>query len=460
MPKESKNYPEITQKLLRRARQGHIFHNPTPVTNGKDDKTKGATKEAEGGYVAKKWTLVARDQEAAEEPTYLAKRRKGLPPMFGAGVANINPQASFRTTKVKKYDADGKMHVYEVLAPEGQQVEGEIVAEDEAAKAVPVEPIAAAPGTVVEGVGVVNDQGVVVSNDLLLPTPPRRKPPPPRRKPKKGPGRGKKKVLFNEGDAAAGEGATSGGLLNVPGIAAEQATDSAQPSSQADTPMPDAGDDEEGSGSEGEEGDEGDEGREEGELSPSLEPEKEKSEQPTEPPPTNNEPVTAPMPTTEVKEEQKDEDAMMVDSDAPADGIPTSAPTEPAQAAVAAAAAAAAAPSSLPGLASQLKSPSLPPAQPTDTSSSAVATVLADHASSPDIPLATSSTTIPTDLPGLDKLAETEDDVVGKTQQAGVSDGGSDAGAAPALPDEAKEEVKKENDGDGTEAVKKDSPAT
>ena len=46
MPKESKNYPEITQKLLRRARQGHIFHNPTPVTNGKDDKTKGATKEA------------------------------------------------------------------------------------------------------------------------------------------------------------------------------------------------------------------------------------------------------------------------------------------------------------------------------------------------------------------------------------------------------------------------------
>ena len=396
-------YPEISQKLLRRARQGHIFHNPTTTTTGKDDKSKTAAQEAEGGFRSKKWTIVERDQEV-EEPTYLAKRRKGLPPVFGAAIANLNPQTSYRTTKVKKYDADGKLHVYEVLAPEGQQVEGEIVAEDEAAQAAPVEPVAAAPGTIVEGVGVVNEHGVVVSNDLLLPTPPRRKPPPPRRKPKKGPGRGKKKVIFDGDAAAAGEGTSAGGLLNVPGIAAEQATDSAQPSSQADTPMPDAGDDDEGSGSEGEEGEDGDEGREEGELSPSPEPEKAPTTEPTsEPPAAGNEPLPAPVPTTEVKEEQKDEqDAVMADSDV---AVPTSEPT-------------------LPGLAAALKSPSLP-AQQTDASSAAAAPippVVDNIASSPDVPLATSSTAehVPT-LPGLsDTSIPPITETVGEEQSVAV----------------------------------------
>jgi hypothetical protein len=299
--------PEISQQLLRKARAGQIYHSPVPATNGKEDKSKSGSKEADGVFVSKKWTLVARDQEA-EEPTFLAKRRKGLPPTFGVGLSALVPQTSYRTTKVKKYDAEGKMHVYEVLAPEGQQVEGEIVAEDEAAKAVPVEPVAAAPGTIVEGVGVVNEQGIVVSNDLLQPTPPRRKPPPPRRKPKKGPGRGKKKVLFEGGDTTNNNGEAASGLLNVPGIATERAADSAAPSSQGDTPMPDAGDDDDGSGSEGEEGEDGEDGREEGELSPTPEPEKAGASISSE---RNTEATAAaPAQAVEVKEEHKEDDVM------------------------------------------------------------------------------------------------------------------------------------------------------
>jgi hypothetical protein len=361
------------------------------VTNGKDDKNKSAKEQAEGGFVSKKWTLVARDQEA-EEPSYLAKRRKGLPPVFGANVVNLNPQTNYRTTKVKKYDADGKLHVYEVLAPEGQQVEGEVVADDEAAKAAPVEPVSAAPGTVVEGVGVVNEHGVVVSNDLLLPTPPRRKPPPPRRKPKKGPGRGRKKVIFTDGENASGEGAAASGLLNVPGIAADRATDSAQPSSQADTPMPDAGDEDGESGSEGEEdGDgDGDDGREEGELSPTPEPEIAITQPTSEAALANVEESNRPVPTTEVKEEQGDDDAMAIDTDSKIDDTTTEL-----------SGAIDAAPTSIPGLSDPVGLASTLEVQEAQA-------LLEEPRSLPEPPLASMLEAQPILIPGLPPLVSTE----------------------------------------------------
>jgi hypothetical protein len=240
-------------------------------------------KEVQQGFVVRKWTVLPRHLEEAE-PEHLAKRRKGLPPSFGSGyVGPLAPSTAFRKTKVKKVDADGNVHIYEVLAPEGQTIEGEVVDEDDTMKDAPVE-AAAAPGTIVEGVGVVNEQGVVVANDLLpQPTPPRRKPPPPRRKPKKGPGRGRKKVLFEDGEQKGpGDGASNS--LQAPGMATTDGiTGTAVASTEGDTPMPDAqdGDEEEGSGSsgeEGEEGDEGDQGREDGELSPTPEPEPTPSE--------------------------------------------------------------------------------------------------------------------------------------------------------------------------------------
>lgn len=273
MPRDSHLLPEVSQQLLRAARAGRIYRPPTPP-NDYDEKDnppeEEEVKEIQQGFVAKKWSLVPRHLEEPERE-HLAKRRKGLPPTWGGGALGpLAPQTAFRKTKVRKFDAEGNAHIYEVLAPEGQKIEGEVVEEDEALKSAPVE-TAVAPGTVVEGVGIVNAEGVVVANDLLQPTPTRKKPPPPRRKPKRGPGRGRKKVTFPDAGTA-GLG-TPSNMLSVTGTtASDAASESAVPSTQGDTPMHDAQDgDEDETGSEGEDGDE--DGREEGELSPTPEPE-------------------------------------------------------------------------------------------------------------------------------------------------------------------------------------------
>jgi hypothetical protein len=206
------------------------------------------TKEIRTGFTIKKYVKVARHLEVSE-PEYLAKRRKGLPsPYVNGQVA----QPALRETKVKKLDADGNVAVYKVLVPEGQAVEGEVQPTDDAIEAAPA---TAAPGTIVEGVGVVNAEGVVVANDLLQQTPPRRRPPPPKKKVKRGgPGRGKKKVVFAEGGAEQGTPASTAGgdMLGVPGV--KQEDGSVAPSDGGDTPMADAGgEEEEGSGEEGSE---------------------------------------------------------------------------------------------------------------------------------------------------------------------------------------------------------------
>lgn len=171
---------------------------------------------------------------------------------------------------IYRFDADGNAHIYEVLAPVGQKLEGEIEEDDLDSAAVVTEP-AAAPGTVVEGVGVVNAEGLVVANDLLA-TPTKKKPLPPRRKKKGGPGRGKKgpialREAMERGEISA-ETPTSAAFLGVPGANASDEATSAAASTQGDTPMPDAQDGDEGSSEEGEEGDD-DVGSEEGELAQS-----------------------------------------------------------------------------------------------------------------------------------------------------------------------------------------------
>lgn len=272
MPRDSHQLPEVSQQLLRAARAGRMYRPPTPI-NDDDEKDnppeEEEVKEVQQGFVAKKWTVLPRHlEEPARE--HLAKRRKGLPATWSGGALGpLATQTALRKTKVRKFDTEGNAHIYEVIVPEGQKIEGEIVEEDETLKSAPVE-TAVAPGTVVEGVGIVNAEGVVVATDLLQPTPTRKKPPPPRRKPKKGPGRGRKKVTFPDAGAA-GLG-TPSNILNVPGTtAADTASESAVQSTQGDTPMPDAQDGEEDdSGSEGEDGDE--EGREEAELSQTPEP--------------------------------------------------------------------------------------------------------------------------------------------------------------------------------------------
>ncbi|KAH7079030.1 hypothetical protein BKA63DRAFT_256678 [Paraphoma chrysanthemicola] len=246
MPRDSHMLPEHSQQLLRAARAGRILKAPAPPEDDNEMKDEEEeSKEVQTGFTIKKYVKVARHLEA-QEPEYLAKRRKGLPSQYAL---NGIPQAPLRETKVKKLDAEGNATVYKVLVPEGQAVEGEVQPTD---AAVEVAPATAAPGTIVEGVGIVNAEGVVVANDILTQTPPRRRPPPPKKKKNRGgPGRGRKKVVFAEGGLNQGTSTpTAGGdLLAAPGI--KQEGGSVEPS-DGDTPMGEAGaDDEEGSGEEG-----------------------------------------------------------------------------------------------------------------------------------------------------------------------------------------------------------------
>ncbi|KAF2146389.1 uncharacterized protein K452DRAFT_355779 [Aplosporella prunicola CBS 121167] len=266
MPRDSQLLPEHSQQLLRAARAGRLYRPPTPPLEeekepGEEDEE---AKEQHRGFVARKWSQVPRNLEEPE-PEYLAKRRKGLPSQYSSIIGTNGTLAHtgpVRETKVKRADADGNVQILKVLVPEGQSIEGEVVEEDAAmAEAAPAE---ATPGTVVEGLGVVNAQGVVVASDLLQQTPPRRRPPPPRRKPKRGPGRGRKKVMFEPGAEGAANGESG----------QEGATQSGDPPIKiegtpvtGDTPMADAGEETE-EGEDGDDGDDDDEDRDNDELSP------------------------------------------------------------------------------------------------------------------------------------------------------------------------------------------------
>lgn len=304
MPRDYHLLPPHSQALLRAARSGNVFRPPPqPLEDEKEGGVLGEEEEgAEGdvggterGFVAKKWTVVPRHLEGPESE-YLARRRKGLPSMY-MGPLGAGTMGPMRKVKVRKTDSEGQTFVWEVLAPEGQVVEGEIFEDVEMTEAP-------APGTVVEGVGVVNAEGVVVAGDAMMqPTPPRRRPPPPRRKPK-GPGRGRrKKVQFAHGESLNGV-VTTGVLMTasvttqdgkqiVEGVKSEVTSTGGVANSGPDAEMADDslmqdGDEEDDDNEEGEEGEEGDDDdREEGELSPSPDPDApgSLSGSPSKPPP-------------------------------------------------------------------------------------------------------------------------------------------------------------------------------
>ncbi|KAF2653566.1 hypothetical protein K491DRAFT_512181 [Lophiostoma macrostomum CBS 122681] len=246
MPKDSHLLPEHSQQILRAARRGRVYQAPAPLEEDRENMDdEDEHKEVQQGFTIKKYVKVARHLEGPE-PEFLAKRRKGLPSQYAATNGQPTIQAApLRETKVKKLDSEGNVNVYKVLVPEGQTVEGEVQATDPAA--AEVAPATAAPGTVVEGVGIVNAEGVVVVNDIAQQTPPRRRPPPPKKK-RHGPGRGHKKVVaFAENAAGQGTPAAGSELLAVPNLKREG--QSVEPSDgDGDTPMADAGDEEEGEG--------------------------------------------------------------------------------------------------------------------------------------------------------------------------------------------------------------------
>ncbi|KAI4135850.1 MAG: hypothetical protein LQ347_000303 [Umbilicaria vellea] len=266
---------------------GQVNKPPPPPLE--DEKEVGDDDDGEGdidtGFVAKRWTLVPKHLEGPE-PEFLAKRRKGLPSVYGGLAGPYISTGQMRKTKIRKVDEEGNVYVVDVYTPEGQPVEGEITEE-----AVLTE--APAPGTVVDGVGVVNAEGVVIAGDVVQPTPPRRRPPPPKRK--KGPGRGRRKrVAFAAGEdgkpalANGVNGISHGATVDLAKVKSEDGTQ--EGTAKGDIEMGDDSllqDGEEGS-DEDDEGDEGVEGeREEGELSPSPDADAPSflSESPSKPPP-------------------------------------------------------------------------------------------------------------------------------------------------------------------------------
>ena len=277
MPQGSELYNPMSQALLRAARMGQV-NRPTPPPL-EDEKDPGDEEDAEGeidtGFIAMKWIQVPKNMEEPEVE-FLAKRRKGLPSVYGGSVGAAGVQNSMRKTKVRKSDAEGNAYTVEFLVPEGTVVEGEIAEEEAKAETL-------APGTVVAGVGVANAEGIVIAAEPVIPTPARRRPPPPKRRPK-GPGRGRKKPRSSASNA-----------VNIIQVSAniDSSNNYNQDATLADVTMGNTtvggasiqdvemGDDamlqdgeeggEEGSDDEDDDGEDGEDDREEGELSPTPE---------------------------------------------------------------------------------------------------------------------------------------------------------------------------------------------
>ncbi|KAJ5885005.1 LYR family protein [Penicillium taxi] len=225
MPRDSNILPPLSRALLRAARAGCIYVR----SNGRaaeEEEKKETTTDADGdlsvdrSFTSRRWTTLPKQLEPADVE-FLAKRRPGLQSLYGGSAADGNSAATpgpMRRTKFKKTDPDtGVTSIYEAWVPEGHRIEGEItgdaqtLAQQADANAKPEMP---APGTIVEGVGRVNSEGVVVAEagSASVLTPPKRRPPPPKRK-GKGIGKGrKKKVMF-----APGEGADAATVHGVPG---------------------------------------------------------------------------------------------------------------------------------------------------------------------------------------------------------------------------------------------------
>lgn len=261
MPRDSQLLPPISRALLRAARAGCVHIRQSSRAADEEEKSVADAEDpnsanahgADRSFTTRKWLTLPKHLEPAEVE-FLAKRRPGLPSLYGAAAGDAG--APMRRTKFKKVDPEtGNISIYEAWVPEGHRIEGEITGDVQAIAAqseVPVKPEAPAPGTVVEGVGIVNAEGVVVAEagSAAVMTPPKRRPPPPKRK-GKGIGKGrKKKVMFAPGEGA--DAATVHGM----------GTGDGQGGSQDGSRMsvdPNGQDDDDEDGDESDEGDEGDE---------------------------------------------------------------------------------------------------------------------------------------------------------------------------------------------------------
>ncbi|KAJ5116423.1 hypothetical protein N7456_000771 [Penicillium angulare] len=283
MPRDSQLLGAGSRALLRAARAGCIYIHQNIRTSDKDEKEAGegddgatGTHAADRSFVSRKWSTLPKQLEPADVE-FLAKRRPGLPSLYG-GTAAVDGSGSgpgpMRRTKFQKTDsATGKISIYEAWVPEGHRIEGEITGDVQALAGqsdVSVNSEMPAPGTVVEGVGIVNSEGVVIAEagSASVMTPPKRRPPPPKRK-GKGIGKGrKKKVMFAPGEGA--DAAAVHGVSTDPTVH----TDGPREGQEAlQVPIDRSGqeDDEDGDDVEdGEDGDDGDDGEDSDEADESI----------------------------------------------------------------------------------------------------------------------------------------------------------------------------------------------
>lgn len=240
MPKDSHLLAPMSRALLRAARAGCTYVGPAPKgggggaggAGGGAEQEREAAKSGEGSryvpvyertFVASKWGAIPRNAEPPETE-FLAKRRPGLPSLHdvpvlasgsGGGLAedamgqqrlHQTQAAPMRKTKFRKTNpATGSALIYEVWVPSGYKVEDEVKEDDgmkleDADSAVEVASLAS--GAIVEGVGVADQNGVVIiDQDASVLAPElNRNPPAPKRK-AKGHGKGKrKKVMFAPGE--------------------------------------------------------------------------------------------------------------------------------------------------------------------------------------------------------------------------------------------------------------------
>lgn len=264
MPKDSHLLAPQSRALLRAARAGYIYLLPASKDTQSVDERDGpdmedATTPAvknERSYTARKWSQIPRHVELPEVE-FLAKRRPGLPSLYGASgaVTAAVPNASqpMRKAKIRKVDPDtGNITIYDAWIPEGQKVDGEIKDESQASNGQPdvtVIKATPAPGTVVEGVGVANAEGIVVASTAVESPTKRKGPPPPKRRGKGLRGRGRKKVMFapGEGAEAGGEAGAADGEQDEDeddeegeeGEDGEDGEETIKPEETSDTPMKD-----------------------------------------------------------------------------------------------------------------------------------------------------------------------------------------------------------------------------
>ncbi|KAI9050517.1 hypothetical protein LZ554_005679 [Drepanopeziza brunnea f. sp. 'monogermtubi'] len=172
MPKDSHLLPQHSQDLLRAARAGKIYKRPAPADEEEADPEaivgeKSDKKDddiLEKGFTVKSWKLTPRHLEGPDV-SYLAKRRPGL---GKASLKSSVPVATVIKATVKRIDAAGNEYVQDVVVPQGQTVEGEVLSQTQ-----------------------IPDPNAPVDMTAAHATPPKRRPATKRKA--KGPGRGRKK---------------------------------------------------------------------------------------------------------------------------------------------------------------------------------------------------------------------------------------------------------------------------